>query len=91
MRIVLLIIIKTYWILIPKSKRRRCLFKTSCSNYVYKINKEEGLLMGLRALKYRIKNCDPNYKILNVNGERILISATDTVFKERELNKSILN
>ena len=72
MKIVLLLIIRIYWTLIPKQQRRKCLFKTSCSNYVYDETKKEGLLKGLKALKFRIKNCNPNYNIIKVNNFNIL-------------------
>ena len=91
MKVLLLILIKTYWLLIPKSKRRKCLFKESCSNYVYEKTKREGLISGVKALKFRIKNCNSNYNLINVNGEKIMISANQQVFKKSELNKSILN
>lgn len=91
MKVFLLIIIEIYWILIPKKQRRKCLFKVSCSNYVYNITSKKGLFSGLKALKFRIKNCNPNYSLMNINGEIILISATQKTFNEKELNKSILN
>ena len=91
MKIVLLLIIRIYWTLIPKQQRRKCLFKTSCSNYVYDETKKEGLLKGLKALKFRIKNCNPNYNIIKVNKESLLITSTNEVFKEQEISKSILN
>jgi putative component of membrane protein insertase Oxa1/YidC/SpoIIIJ protein YidD len=91
MRIFLLLIIKVYWVLIPKSKRRKCLFKTSCSNYVYKVTKNEGLFAGIKALRFRVKNCNPNYNIINVNNESLLITSTNKVFKEQEIRNSILN
>ena len=67
------------------------MFKISCSNYVYEKTKNESLISGLKALKFRIKNCNPNYSVIELNGEQILISKTNIVFKENELNKSILN
>jgi len=91
MKILLLLIIKLYWRCIPASKRRKCLFKTSCSNHVFDKAKSEGLISGLRALQFRIKNCNANYNIIHVNGEKILISATQKTFKENELSSSIVN
>ena len=91
MRIVLLLIIKIYWILIPKSKRRRCLFKISCSNYVCNKTKFEGIISGMKALKFRVENCNPNYNIIEINNEKILISSRQFLFKEKEINQSILN
>ncbi len=91
MKYLLLTIIKFYWKYIPESKRRKCLFKTSCSNYVYKKTKNEGLVSGLKALKFRIKNCNSNYHITSVNNELLLITSTSKVFTEQEINQSFLN
>ena len=91
MRIILLIVIKTYWFLIPNSKRRKCLFKTSCSNYVYNKTKSEGLVSGIIALKFRVENCNNRYNVIEINSEKLLISSNQLLFKEKEINQSILN
>lgn len=91
MKYILLIPIKLYWLLIPESKRRKCLFKKSCSNYVFEQVNQKGLFAGFRALKYRINNCNPNYNILDLEGELVLITKTDVVLKREELNETILN
>lgn len=90
MKTILLVIIKLYWLLIPKHKRRKCLFKTSCSNYVYDKTKSEGLISGLKALKFRINNCNSQYSIMEINGEKVLVTKTNIVFKEKLINKTIL-
>lgn len=86
MKLVLLIIIKLYWLLIPKKARRKCLFKTSCSHYVYNKTIRGGLLIGLKALEFRFRNCKPPYDIINIGDEKLLISATHEIFKREELN-----
>ncbi len=90
MKIFLLAIIKLYWFLIPKQKRRKCLFKTSCSNYVYEKTKHEGLISGLRALKFRINNCNSNYMIIEIHGEKVLITRANNLIKKELINKAIL-
>ena len=91
MKNILIVIIKLYWKFIPKTKRRKCLFKISCSNYVYGITKSQGLIKGIEALNFRVCNCNPRYNILKINDKKILVSATNTVFKEDELNDTLLN
>lgn len=91
MKIFLLLIIKLYWKIIPESKRRKCLFKISCSRHVYYKTKKEGLISGVKALSFRMKNCNPNYYIIEVNGKKALVSNTNKVFKTEELNKSFIN
>ena len=90
MKFLLLVIIKIYWLLIPKSKRRKCLFKTSCSNYVYGITKQQGLLSGIKALKFRMKNCNSKYHIIQLERKKILVTSTQSVFKEEEISSFIL-
>lgn len=90
MRIVLILIIKIYWKLIPESKRRKCLFKTSCSNYVYQVTKEKGIIAGIKALKFRINNCNPDYSLINLEGKEFLITRKNILLGEDQINKSIL-
>lgn len=56
MRYLLLAAIRIYW-LIPKSKRRTCLFKKSCSHFVFEAAVNHGVTAGLKALHYRFKTC----------------------------------
>lgn len=90
MKIILLIIIKSYWLLIPRHKRRKCLFKKSCSNYVYEKTKSDGFIAGLIALKFRINNCNSQYSIMELNGEKILITKANKIIKEKFISQHIL-
>lgn len=74
----------------PRNRRRKCLFKTSCSHYVYEQTKKKDLQAGLRALYFRIKNCNSQYQIIEVGGEKILITKTNKIFREKELSEYIL-
>lgn len=90
MKITLIVIIKLYWLIIPKHKRRKCLFKKTCSNYVYEITKSEGLISGLKALSFRINNCNSHYSFIELEGEKILVTKTNYILKEDLLNQSLL-
>jgi putative component of membrane protein insertase Oxa1/YidC/SpoIIIJ protein YidD len=79
-----------YWLILPKSKRRRCLFKKSCSNYVYEATMEKGLFHGVKALRFRIKNCNPDYNIIDIGKEKMLITKTHQAFKEKEISSFLL-
>lgn len=63
MKIILLGIIRLYWTIFPMHKRRPCVFQESCSNYIYSVTNEKGLLKGLQALKKRFHQCRPGYKL----------------------------
>ena len=90
MKFLLLGLIKSYWYLIPPKKRNKCLFKKSCSHYVFDIAKKDGLLKGLKALYFRFKHCRPGYYVINNKEEKLLISARNEVFKTTEINNRIL-
>ena len=63
MKFILLKIIQLYWYLIPETKRRKCIFEKSCSNHVYDELKQNGLKNGLKALTFRIRNCQPEFDV----------------------------
>lgn len=57
MKYLVLFIIQIYWRLIPENKRGKCIFRVSCSNYVYQVVQKNGFIEGLKAFKYRFINC----------------------------------
>lgn len=90
MKYLLILIIKIYWLIIPEKKRKRCLFKKSCSNYVYEITQKKGLIAGVKALKFRVHNCNSDYNIVDIGKEKILITKTYKRFKEKEISPFLL-
>ncbi len=86
MKVLVLILIRAYWFLIPESKRRKCLFKVSCSNYVFQKTKREGLISGLRALMFRVNNCNSNYCIMELDQQQVLITKTGVIIKFEDHN-----
>jgi len=92
MRTLLLIPIKLYWVLIPISRRRTCLFKKSCSHYVYEIAVQNGFMAGLKALWYRYKNCRPEYKLFTNRhtGHVEMILPNNEVIFHNEISSVIL-
>lgn len=62
---ILQLIIKFYWLIIPVEKRNECIFKESCSRYVFSTTNSYGILSGLRALRFRYKNCRSGFEIFN--------------------------
>lgn len=80
-----------YWAFIPASKRNTCLFNVSCSNHVFNITAEKGLLKGIKALIHRYKNCRPGYQIMTIDDETYMISANHEMFSIMDLRDSIFN
>lgn len=63
MKFFLLMVIRVYWLVTPVHARRSCLFKESCSRYVYRVTAQEGFLKGIRALYTRWKHCRSGYAL----------------------------
>lgn len=91
MKYFLLFAIKCYWLFIPKAKRKHCIFSESCSNYVYRKTKNQGLTLGLKAFKERFYSCRPGYTIIDIKGELHLISANQKVFNKTEIRSTIIS
>jgi putative component of membrane protein insertase Oxa1/YidC/SpoIIIJ protein YidD len=82
-----ILLIKGYWLIYPERVRRKCIFKESCSLFVYNKTKEGGFFMGINALKKRIKQCKPGYRIVNLpNGEKVVLLADMTIVDFNKLN-----
>jgi putative component of membrane protein insertase Oxa1/YidC/SpoIIIJ protein YidD len=89
MKVFLLLIIKLYWVTFPKTKRRKCIFKISCSKYVYQITKEEGLHKGLITLRYRFQNCRSGFIIFEnpTNGRKMIMLPNAQILSENEISE----
>ena len=86
MRYLLLFFIQLYW-LIPKGKRARCIFKETCSHYIYRITKQQGFKKGISALKERKVKCKPGYYYIDQNNVRL---ADESVVLSCLLKESLL-
>lgn len=92
MRILLLLLIRAYWLVIPQNKRRRCIFKVSCSDYVYQTAKTKGFYQGLVALAYRLHNCNGSYHLFDdpIQGNRRLILQNGDVIDAAQIADRLL-
>lgn len=76
MRYLLLACIRGYWRLVPPQVRRVCLFRESCSSYVYRVAIVRGLGAAIRALRERRRQCAPGYS-MSVTGAGLVIVCRD--------------
>lgn len=63
MRWLLIRIVCLYRRLPPQFKKRRCLFKETCSALALRVAREEGTLACFHALRKRFAGCRPNYHV----------------------------
>lgn len=61
MRSLIIHAIQYYRRVIPPERRRRCLFRESCSQHVERIAREQGGLAALKAFLARARRCRPGY------------------------------
>lgn len=71
-------LIRIYWTLLPATKRRRCIFKKSCSYYVYEHLMSAGAIRGIKAFFFRYETCRPGYSLyinpITANIEMVMIT-----------------
>lgn len=65
----LLLGIRLYWKLWPERFRRSCLFRESCSKYVYRVTAHTGASAGFAALLERARRCRGGYSVETLAGE----------------------
>jgi uncharacterized protein len=82
--------IHLYWKIIPAEKRAICLYKESCSKYVYRKFKNKGFFGGIKAISYRFKNCNNKYKIFNKNGICYIKTSAGLIIKEDNMSEKVL-
>lgn len=91
MKYVLLNIIRLYWLLIPKSNRRKCIFEKTCSNQVFDETRNNGFRNGLNELIFRIKNCHPEFDIYTdyKTNEKKMLLKTGITIDENQIAKRL--
>ena len=89
MKYLLLLVIRIYW-KIPTKWHDRCIFRETCSHYVYRIASQQGFLAGLRAFRLRRQLCRPGYVVYRSQGRYYLRTSNGTVFEEDDIALSEL-
>ena len=84
--------IRTYWLLTQKSKRRKCIFHESCSNYVYQTTLKNGIKKGLEAFWFRYRNCRPGFQLFKnpITNEYQMILPNNQIIAQEEIAKKLI-
>lgn len=90
MKWAILIVIKLYWMVFSEKKRRCCLFKETCSHYVYRHTVEGGFFKGANALCQRLKKCRKGYQLYSSLQGFEMELADGSVIKEDEIAPRLL-
>jgi len=93
MKHLLLFVIKMYWKIIPPSKRKKCIFRKSCSNYVFEITQKEGFINGLKAFQFRYKNCRGNFAIFKnpITNKIQMILPSQIIIDKEEIAERLIS
>jgi len=86
-----LLFIKLYWKIIPENKRRNCLFKETCSRFVYQETIDKGFRGGFSSLLSRIQKCRSGYTLYTGNQGLEMKLADGSIIKEDEISPNILD
>lgn len=89
MKYLLLLAIRIYWKL-PTRLHQRCIFRETCSHYVYRIASTQGLWAGIQAIKLRFKLCRPGYVVYKSEGRYYLKTANGVIIEEEDIAPSEL-
>ncbi len=93
MKLLLLLVVRLYWQLVPPERRRRCIFRQSCSRFVYDATVQGGALAGLRSLRKRIRTCRPGYTLLSapdIDGGKLAVLANGEIVRLDMMSPLIL-
>lgn len=92
MKNLLVLLIKIYWFFTPPQKRRRCIFRISCSKYVYEKATTGGFIAGVKAFKYRFQNCRSGAHLIEnpLTGRLQMILPNHQVLNEQEISKRFI-
>ncbi|MBZ4043250.1 MULTISPECIES: membrane protein insertion efficiency factor YidD [Flavobacterium] len=91
MKYLILFVIQIYWKVIPASKRKKCIFKKSCSNYVFETTQKEGFISGLKAFRFRFQNCRAGCQVFKdpVNGKIQIILPSQIIVEKEEMSERL--
>ena len=90
MKWVLIILIRLYWFVVPIRFKRVCLFKESCSNYIYKLTLTDGFLTGFEGLRKRMRQCRGEYHLRTYkNGFEMLLS-DGSIINQEEISITLI-
>jgi len=78
--------------MIPEVNRNKCIFSESCSNNVYRVTEQQGLIAGLKAFNFRFANCRSGFKIFkDPNGQLFIKLVTGKTIRECEISQYIID
>jgi uncharacterized protein len=84
--------IRLYWFCKSKNSQSKCIFRISCSHYVYEIAQKQGFLKGLKALRFRYQNCRFGFEIFRdpINNNIQILLPSKIALDSEEIAERLL-
>jgi uncharacterized protein len=82
--------IEHYWNTVPEDKRKICIYRITCSKFVYNKFNNNGFVSGILAYFYRMKSCNHKYIISHKNNMVIIKDSQGNIIEENEINPLIV-
>ncbi|AMO19545.1 membrane protein insertion efficiency factor YidD [Flavobacterium columnare] len=92
MKYLVLLSIRLYWLTKPKNKKPRCIFRKSCSYFIYEETLQNGFLKGLKAFHYRFKNCRSGFEVFKnpISNQVQMLLTSNQIIEEEEIAKRLI-
>jgi putative component of membrane protein insertase Oxa1/YidC/SpoIIIJ protein YidD len=83
--------IEVYWLTVPESSRKVCLYRRSCSKEVYAHLNDYGFCRGMRTYLSRRASCRSGYKVIKKEGNFMLLTRKGLYIEENLINPILLS
>ena len=82
--------IEYYWNTRAENQRKICIYRITCSRYVYNEFENNGLIEGIRAYFYRMKSCNHGYKLSLKKDMVVINDCNGKLILENDINPLIV-
>ena len=82
--------IEYYWNARPENQRKICIYRITCSRYVYNEFENNGCIAGIRAYFYRMKSCNHGYKLSLKKDMVVIKDCNGNLILENDINPLIV-
>jgi putative component of membrane protein insertase Oxa1/YidC/SpoIIIJ protein YidD len=84
--------IRIYWFTKSRNNKPKCIFRKSCSHYVYEITQKQGFLKGLKAFMFRYRNCRGHVQIFKnpISNKTNMLLPSRIIIEENEIAERLL-
>lgn len=92
MKYLILLIIRMYWLIKSKKSKPKCIFKKSCSHYVYEEALRHGFLRGLKAFYFRYKNCRSGFEVFKnpISNDVQILLPSGSIVDSKEIVERLI-